>query len=106
VLKFGRIICLMVSCFSMIALWTQGAWAEQPASTVYYASLLSQGFEVKNVLLISASDSSRLSGSLQQQDSVLVTLQKGDTTATCWLVFSVWNQQSLGGQSAACNILH
>ncbi len=77
-----------------------------PPATNYYQSLLTQGYDVKDVFLVSASDSTRLSGAVQQQDTVLVTLQKGGATATCWVEFSTWHQQSLGGTSVTCNLLH
>jgi len=79
--------------------------AQSPPSTNTYQSLLTQGFEVKNAFLISADTSTRLSGTIQQQETVMVTLQKGAVTATCWVVFSAWNQQSLGGNTP-CNVLH
>jgi len=36
----------------------------------------------------------------------MVSLQKGAVTATCWVLFSAWNQQSLEGNSTTCNVLH
>jgi len=50
--------------------------------------------------------STRLTGSIQQQETVMVSLQKGAVTATCWVLFSAWNQQSLEGNSTTCNVLH
>ena len=79
--------------------------AQSPPSTNTYQSLLTQGFEVKNVSLISADTSTRLSGTIQQQETVMVTLQKGAVTATCWVVFGAWNQQTLAGNTP-CNVLH
>ncbi len=105
--NFWRATGRVLSCCFLAAVSTNGALAQQPAAnTNYYAALLSQGYEVKNVLLISASDSTRLTGAVQQQDTVLVTLQKGGATATCWVVFTAWNQQSLSGTSTPCNLLH
>jgi hypothetical protein len=80
--------------------------AQPPPSTSTYQAVLTQGFEVKNVFLISADASTRLTGSIQQQETVMVTLQKGAVTATCWVLFSAWNQQSLEGNSTTCNVLH
>jgi hypothetical protein len=80
--------------------------AQSPPSTSTYQSLLTQGFEVKNVFLISVDASTRLSAAIQQQESVMVTLQKGAVTATCWVVFTAWNQQNLGGSNSTCNVLH
>jgi len=79
--------------------------AQPPPSTSTYQTVLSQGFEVKNVFLIPADASTRLTGSIQQE-TVMVTLQKGAVTATCWVLFSAWNQQSLEGNSTTCNVLH
>jgi len=77
------------------------------STTGYYQALLTQGYQIKDIFLVSVSDSTRLTGVVQQQDSVLITLQKGSTTtATCWVEFSAWQQQSLGGTSASCNLLH
>jgi len=74
--------------------------------TTPYQTLLSQGFEVKNVLLIPADVGTRLTGNIQQE-TVMVTLQKGSVTATCWVLFAAWNQQNLGGSTnTPCNILH
>jgi hypothetical protein len=79
--------------------------AQPPPSTSTYQAALNQGFEVKNVFLISAEASTRLTGSIQQE-TVMVTLQKGAVTATCWVLFTAWNQQSLEGNSTTCNVLH
>jgi hypothetical protein len=79
--------------------------AAPPPSTSTYQAVLTQGFEVKNVFLISADASTRLTGTIQQE-TVMVTLQKGAVTATCWVLFSAWNQQSLEGNSTTCNVLH
>ena len=79
--------------------------AQPPPSTSTYQAVLNQGFEVKNVFLISADASTRLTGSIQQE-TVMVTLQKGAVTATCWVLFAAWNQQSLEGSGTTCNVLH
>lgn len=82
----------------------ENAPAQPPPSTSTYQAVLSQGFEIKNVFLISADASTRLTGSLHQE-TVMVTLLKGAVTATCWVLFTAWNQQNLEGNTT-CNVLH
>jgi hypothetical protein len=61
-----------------------------PAASPTYKSLLEQGFEVKNILLLTADVSTRAAQTIEQ-DSVLVTLQKGAITATCWVTLTGWS---------------
>ena len=78
-----------------------GALAQQPAQT--YKSLLTQGFEVKAVVFIPADATTRLGSGGALPDSVLITLQKGPTVATCWQVFVAFKSQSAG--DGACDVL-
>jgi len=48
--------------------------------------------------------STRLSGTAVQSEMVMVTLQKGPVTATCWIALSDWQQQDIG--AFACNLPH
>jgi hypothetical protein len=76
-----------------------------PVTTADYGYLLGQGYEIKTVSVFSASDSTRLSGAIQSADTILITLQKGGSSATCWVVFSAWNGQAMTGNTP-CNLLH
>src|SRR5580658_989485 len=62
--------------------------AQSPPTTAQYSDLLNQGFEIKSTMYISESDSTRAIGTVQTQASVMVTLQKGPVTATCWVEFT------------------
>jgi hypothetical protein len=73
-----------------------------PATTVTYKSLLDQGFELKTTMLLSDAASTRLV-QIVQPETVIVTLQKGAVTATCWLTLGSWNLHNISG--VACNTL-
>jgi hypothetical protein len=79
--------------------------AQSLPTTGQYSDLLNQGFEIKSTFLISESASTQLTGSIQQQSTVMVTLQKGAVVATCWALFSAWNTQGLAN-NLPCNLLH
>ena len=68
-----------------------------------YQDLLTQGFEVKSVLLLPQDVSTRLSNA-SQPDTVIAVLQKGAATATCWITLSAWNLHSVA--KFPCNVLH
>jgi hypothetical protein len=89
------LIGIAVMCAS-----TAGLTEGQPS----YKSLLDQGFEIKDTMFLNADVSSRLSGGGSQPDTVLVTLQKGTITATCWIVLAGWNLQK-GVGKLPCNVL-
>ena len=73
----------------------------KPASPTY-KSLVDKGFEIKDVGYLSDVVSTRLSGSAQP-DTVLITLQKGPTTATCWFNLAGWQQHNVS--ALTCNLL-
>jgi hypothetical protein len=73
-----------------------------PATTATYKSLLDQGFEFKHAMLLSDAASTRL-GQVIQPETVMVTLQKGAVTATCWVTLASWNLHNISG--VACNTL-
>ena len=73
-----------------------------PPTTVTYKSLLDQGFEFKHAMLLSDAVSTRL-GQVIQPETVMVTLQKGAVTATCWVTLASWNLHNISG--VACNTL-
>ena len=84
-------IRLMLSAFMLAAMAT-GAIAQSAAPAaapvapeikrVKMGALLSQGYEIKAVAVVSQEITSRLAGTTDT-DGVLVTLQKGSTAATC-----------------------
>ena len=79
--------------------------AQSPPASVQYSDLLNKGFEIKSTVYISESASTQATGAIQQQSTVLATLQKGPVVATCWALFSAWNKQALAN-NLACNLLH
>jgi hypothetical protein len=60
--------------------------AQSRPSTTTYLSLLSQGFEVKSVILIFNDASTRLGQSVPV--ATVVTLQKGAVMARCWVTYA------------------
>ena len=97
----------LLSAMSVVAAVAQPAPTpppptQAPPPPTTYKSLLDQGFEVKNVMLMSGDVSTRL-GQAIVSDSVMVTLQKGGATATCWILLTGWQQHAIGGVS--CNLL-
>lgn len=58
--------------------------AQSPPSTATYLSLLSQGFEVKSVLISNGINTP------QEERDVVVTLQNGDVTKRCWITWSTY----------------
>jgi hypothetical protein len=79
--------------------------AQSPPTTAQYSDLLNQGFEIKSTMYISESASTQATGAIQQQATVLATLQKGSVVATCWALFNAWNTQNLAN-NLPCNLLH
>jgi hypothetical protein len=75
-----------------------------PAAPPTYKALLDQGFELKTAIYLSDSASTRLAGTTVQPETVMVTLQKGPVTATCWIALNDWQLQDIGAFS--CNLLH
>lgn len=76
--------------------------AQPPPPPPTYGSLMSQGFEVKNVMLMTDAISTRLA-SITQPETVLVTLEKGPVTATCWITLSGWQTQNIS--NLPCSLL-
>ena len=67
-----------------------------------YTSLMNQGFEIKNILLLPNGTSSRMQGTVASE-TVLVTLQKGPVSATCWITLTAWQSHNIGADT--CNLL-
>jgi len=74
-----------------------------PSTTPTYLSLVQQGFEVKDTMYLSPDASTRLEQTIVA-DTVMVTLQKGAVTATCWFTLAAWQQQAIS--TVTCNSLH
>ncbi len=62
--------------------------AQSLPSTATYLSLLSDGFEVKSVILTFNDQSTRLGQSIPV--GTVVTLQKGAVTARCWITYATY----------------
>jgi hypothetical protein len=87
-------LCLMTG--------TVVALSQDAAPKQTYTSLMNQGFEIKNILMLPNDTSSRMQGTVSSE-TVLVTLQKGPVTATCWITLSAWQSHNIGGDT--CNLL-
>jgi hypothetical protein len=92
------------------SLFTQAAFAQSapaqtaPATPPTYKVLMDQGYELKTAIYLSDSASTRLAGTTVQPETVIVTLQKGPLTASCWIALSDWQAQDIG--AFPCNLLH
>jgi hypothetical protein len=83
-----------LSLVAASSLFAQAAFAQSaPAQTApptppTYKVLMEQG----------------LAGTTVQPETVIVTLQKGPLTASCWIALSDWQVQDIG--AFPCNLLH
>ena len=75
-----------------------------PATPPTYKVLMDQGYELKTAVYLSDSASTRLAATTVQPETVIVTLQKGPLTASCWIALSDWQLQDIG--AFPCNLLH
>ena len=91
------------------SLFTQAAFAQAapaqtaPATPPTYKTLMEQGYELKTAIYLSDSASTRLANAVQPE-TVIVTLQKGPLTASCWIALSDWQAQDIG--AFPCTLLH
>jgi hypothetical protein len=103
-------LSIQLGLLASIALFAPGALAQSapaqaaPAAPPTYKALMEQGYELKTAIYLSDAASTRLSGSTVQPETVMVTLQKGAVTATCWIALSDWQLQDIG--AFPCNLLH
>jgi hypothetical protein len=86
------------------AAFAQSAPAQTAPATPTYKTLMDQGYELKTAVYLSDSASTRLAGTTVQPETVIVTLQKGPLTASCWIALSDWQLQDIG--AFPCNLLH
>lgn len=73
-----------------------------PPPSPTYKFLMDQGFEIKNIIYLSDAASTRLA-TVVQPETVIVTLQKGPLTATCWIQLGDWQRQTVS--TLSCNML-
>jgi hypothetical protein len=91
------------------AFFAQAAFAQSapaqtaPATPPTYKALMDQGYELKTAVYLSDSASTRLANAVQPE-TVIVTLQKGPLTASCWIALSDWQAQDIG--AFPCTVLH
>jgi hypothetical protein len=101
------------AAFAASAVLAAGAAMAQPAPTLTptqpppppsttYKSLMDKGFEIKNILYLSDTASTRLATAVQPE-TVMVTLQKGPVTAACWIDLADWQRQTVG--NLTCNVM-
>jgi len=95
-------LCAMAIGVAPVHAQTPAATQADPTSATYQ-QLLTQGFEVKTVLVLSEEVSTRVANAVQP-DTVMALLQKGPVTASCWVTLASWSAQNIGGVS--CNVLH
>ena len=92
------------SLFAQAALAQPSPTQTAPATPPTYKVLMEQGYELKTAVYLSDSASTRLAGTTVQPETVIVTLQKGPLTASCWIALSDWQLQDIG--AFPCNLLH
>ncbi len=73
-----------------------------PPPSPTYKNLMDQGFEIKGLIYLSDTASTRLA-TVVQPETVIVTLQKGPITATCWIQLADWQRQTVS--TLSCNLL-
>ena len=101
---FARTGCAALCAMAMSSgpAQTQTSTSPDPNKAAYQ-DLVTQGFEVKTVLLLPQDVSTRLSNA-SQPDTVIAVLQKGAVTATCWITLSAWSAHNIA--KFPCNLLH
>jgi len=66
-----------------------------------YKALLADGYEVKNVVVLNPDFTSRYGNKNDFQDTVIVSMQKGPSSAACYWYASDWITQNLGEKKCA-----
>ena len=82
---------LSLSCFGRPALAD-----DQP-----YKALLADGFEIKSVVFLDPAFTTRYGNKIDNEDTVVVTLQKGPSSAVCYWYASAWITQGLNGKTCS-----
>ncbi len=77
-----RVAGLIASLAFLAASHVTTVRAQSPPSTATYVSLLSQGYEVKSVILIFNDASKSIPA------GTVVTLRKGGVMARCWITYA------------------
>jgi hypothetical protein len=80
---------LIASVAFLAASYVTPVRAQSPGSTTTYLSLLSNGFEVKSVILIFNDESTRQDHS--SPVGTVVTLQKGAVMTRCWMMYATYS---------------
>jgi hypothetical protein len=66
-----------------------------------YKTLLADGYEVKNVVVLNPDFTSRYGNKNDFQDTVIVSMQKGSSSAACYWYATDWITQNLGEKKCA-----
>jgi len=88
---FGVASLLLLSCLARPALAD-----DQP-----YKALLADGYEIKSVVFLDPAFTTRYGNKIDNQDAVVVTLQKGPSSAVCYWYATAWINQALADKSCA-----
>jgi hypothetical protein len=67
-----------------------------------YKSLLGEGYELKSVVVLNSHFTTVYGGKVDESYTAIVSLQKGASTAACYIYVKDWINQSLG--STNCNV--
>jgi hypothetical protein len=67
-----------------------------------YKSLLSEGYEIKSVVILTPDFTTRYGNKIDSQDAVVVTMQKGPSSAACYWYARDWLNQALADKK--CNV--
>jgi len=67
-----------------------------------YKSLLSEGYEIKSVVILPPDFTTRYGNKIDAQDAVVVSMQKGPSTAACYWYARDWLNQALADKK--CNV--
>ncbi|MGH6989224.1 MAG: hypothetical protein ACREFD_12975 [Stellaceae bacterium] len=66
-----------------------------------YKSLLVGGYEIKSVVVLNSDFTSHFGNKLDNNYTVLVTLQKGSSSAACYFYIKDWINQTLSKRTCA-----
>lgn len=84
-------LVLLLSCFGRTALAD-----DQP-----YKALLADGYEIRSVVFLDPAFTTRYGNKIDNTDTVVVTLQKGPSSAVCYWYAAAWITQALNDKTCA-----
>lgn len=96
-MRYLEIFYLLLTSLLISTGSTLPAQAQNTPSPTY-KDVLSHGYEIKAVTFLSDTVSARLAGG-SPGDTILVTLQSGQSVATCWFKLNAWLSQNIAQDS-------